>query len=168
MKNLVLVLGLIATLNIFGQNISDKEIVMNSVKDTRLDSILNSTTPTFANHNKFKKHLLDILYTKKINVIVDMVKTKGFKGFYYLNEYNEVDLNKNTSSDSIVNSLNDFVKDLPKDKSKVNVNINDSNSIKDIITIEEYSYIKNNKTYLIVFCFINSQMDGIYLDIRTN
>jgi hypothetical protein len=124
-------------------------------------------TQVFANHNKYKNHLLDILYSKKLNIIVDMVKTKGFNGFYYLKEYYGVDLKINTPPDSIYNSLNDFAKDLPKNRTKVNVSISESSFLSELTSFEEYTYIKGETTYFIRFVYINAQMNGIYLNIRS-
>ena len=130
---------------------------------------INTWQPTrvFANHNKYKNHLLDILYSKNHNIIVDMVKTRGFNGFYYLNEYYGVDLKINTPVDSIYNSLNDFAKDLPKNRTKVNVYISESSFLSELTSFEEYTYIKGETTYFIRFVYINAQMNGIYLNIRS-
>jgi hypothetical protein len=96
-----------------------------------------------------------------------MVKTKGFNGFYYLKEYYGVDLKINTPPDSIYNSLNDFAKDLPKNRTKVNVSISESSFLSELTSFEEYTYIKGETTYFIRFVYINAQMNGIYLNIRS-
>ena len=155
MKTLILILTIFIISNTFSQT----------------DSINSSNTwqPTkvFANHLKYKNHLLDILYSKKIEIIVDMVKTKGFTGLYYLNEYYGVDLKSDTPTDSISNVLNVFVKDLPKDRTMVKVYTSDSNFLTELTSFEEYTYIKKDKTYFIRFVYINGQMNGIYLNIHS-
>ena len=96
-----------------------------------------------------------------------MVQTKGFTGFYYLNEYDGVDLKSNTISDSIYNALNSFVNDLPKDRTKVKEYIGESSFLSELTSFEEYTYIKGGKTYFIRFVYINAQMNGIYLNIHS-
>jgi hypothetical protein len=96
-----------------------------------------------------------------------MVKTKGFTGLYYLNEYYGVDLKSDTPTDSISNVLNVFVKDLPKDRTMVKVYTNDSSFLTEVTSFEEYTYIKKDKTYFIRFVYINGQMNGIYLNIHS-
>jgi len=168
MRNLVLVLvfGLVSTLNVLGQTDSDRQVVLNSLNNSRMDSILNYVTPTYANHKKYVSRMLDVLYDKDFNVILGMVKTKGFNGLYYLNEYDGIDLNGNTSSDSIVNVLNEFAKNLPKNKSKVVVEITELLD-NDYSVFEEYTYTKNGTTYFIRFVFANTQMNGAYLNIHS-
>lgn len=167
MRNLVLVFGLVSTLNVLGQSDSDIQVVLNSLNNSRMDSILNYVTPTYANHKKYVSHMLDVLYAKDFNVILGMVKTKGFHGLYYVNESDAMDLNGNTSSDSIVNVLNEFVINLPKNKSKVVVEITEILANNDKAVFEEYTYTKNGTTYLIGFVFTNTQMNGAYLNIRS-
>lgn len=169
MRNLVLVLvfGLVSTLNVLGQSDSDRQVVLNSLNNSRMDSILNYVTPTYANHKKYVSRMLDVLYAKDFNVILGMVKTKGFNGLYYLNEYDGIDLKGNTSSDSIVNVLNEFVKNLPKNKSKVVMKIEELQALNDDVVLEEYTYIKNGTTYFIRFGFSNTQMSGMYVNIHS-
>ena len=100
----ILTLFLLIALNLYSQSDSTDIDASDTWQPTKV----------FANHGKYKNHLLDILYSKKLDIIVDMVKTKGFTGLYYLNDYDGVDLKSNVSSDSITNVLNKFTKDLPK------------------------------------------------------
>lgn len=157
MKKILLVLGLVLSLNIYSQDLSDSINISDTWQSTKV----------FANHNKYKNHFLDILYSKKVDIIVDMVKTKGFTGLYYLNEYYGVDLKSNVGSDSIVNVLNVFVKDLPKDRRKVVEYTNESSFLNEVTSFEEYTYIKNDTTYFIRFVYINAQMNGIFLNIHS-
>ena len=78
MRNLVLALVLVSTLNVLGQSDSDRQVVLNSLNNSRMDSILNFVTPTYANHKKYVSRMLDVLYAKDFNIILEMVKTKGF------------------------------------------------------------------------------------------
>jgi hypothetical protein len=152
----ILTLFLLIALNLYSQSDSTDIDASDTWQPTKV----------FANHSKYKNHLLDILYSKKLDIIVDMVKTKGFTGLYYLNDYDGVDLKSNVSSDSITNVLNKFTKDLPKDRTKVKVDINESNFLSEVTSFEEYTYIKKNTTYFIRFVYINAQMKGIYLNIH--
>jgi hypothetical protein len=152
MKKIILVITILfVILNAFGQNTSDTW----------------QPTQVFANHTKYKGHLLDILYSKKIDVIVDMVQTKGFNGFYYLNEYSGFDLKPDSPVDSITNALNNFVNNLPKDRVKVKELFNESSFLNELSSFEEYTYIKKDTTYFIRFVYINAQMNGIYLNIHS-
>jgi hypothetical protein len=124
-------------------------------------------TQVFANHNKYKNNLINILYSKNLNIIVDMVKTQGFSGFYYLNEFDGVELKSNSPIDSIYNSLNEFAKNLPKNRKGIKTSINELSFLSDVTSFEEYTYIKRETTYFIRFVFINGQMNGIFLNIRS-
>lgn len=111
--------------------------------------------------------MLDVLYAKDFNIILGMVKTKGFNGLYYLNEYVGIDLNGKTSSDSIVNVLNEFVKNLPENKSKVVMKIEELQALNDDVVFEEYTYTKKGTNYFFRFVFTNTQMNGAYLNIHS-
>lgn len=170
MRKLVLslVLGLVTSLNIFSQESSDNEMVFNTLKDKRIDSIVNSTTPSYNDHSGLKKQILNVLYTKKFEVILDAIKSKGFKGFYYLNEYDGKDLKpKSTSESTFVEVLKNFSKKLPKNKSKVTTKFTESNFINDKMFYEEYEYKNNDTTYFLRVVHINSQMNGMYLNIHS-
>jgi hypothetical protein len=96
-----------------------------------------------------------------------MVQTKGFNGFYYLNEYSGFDLKPDSPVDSITNALNNFVNNLPKDRVKVKELFNESSFLNELSSFEEYTYIKKDTTYFIRFVYINAQMNGIYLNIHS-
>ena len=85
---LSLVFGLITLLNVFSQTSSDNDKVFNSLKDKRIDSIINSVTPSYGNHSNLKKQILNVLYDKKYDVILSAINTKGFKSLYYLRKIN--------------------------------------------------------------------------------
>jgi hypothetical protein len=170
MKKLVLSLAisLVSVLNVFSQNSSDNEIIYNTFKDKRIDSILNSVTPTYKNHSKLKKQTINLLYEKKFNVILDAIKCKGFQGFYNINDYEIESLIPNTTPDSIfINKLKNFTNNLPKNKSMIKTTFTDVNGIKDKTFFEEYEFIIDNTTYFLRVVYINSQMNGMLLDIHS-
>jgi hypothetical protein len=167
MKNTILICFLTISFFGLGQTDSDRQVILNSLNNSILDSILNYVTPTYANHNKYVSRMLDVLYAKDFDVILGMVKTKGFNGLYYQNEYDGIYLNGNTSSDSIVNVLNEFVKNLPKNKSKVVMKIEKLQALNDNVVLEEYTYTKNGTTYFFGFGFSNTQMNGMYVNIHS-
>lgn len=142
--------------------------VYNSLKDERIDSIILQKTPAFANHSEYKGRLLDILYSKNFDAIVDMTKARGFKGIYYLNEYEGVDIKGNAAADSAIAGLfGKVAKELPRNRSKVDRKISESSFINDAMFFEEYAYSKKGTTYFIRFVFINSQMNGILVNIHS-
>lgn len=146
---------------------TDRDVAI-SLKDERIDSIILQKTPAFANHSEYKGRLLDILYSKNFDAIVDMTKARGFKGIYYLNEYEGVEIKGNAAADSAIAGLfGKFAKELPRNKSKVDRKIFKSSFINDSMFFEEYAYSKKETTYFIRFVFINSQMNGILVNIHS-
>ena len=65
------------------------------------------------------------------------------------------------------NNFGQTRKDLPKNRTKVNVYISESSFLSELTSFEEYTYIKGETTYFIRFVYINAQMNGIYLNIRS-
>ena len=170
MKKLVLslVFGLVTLLNVFAQKSSDNDKVFNSLKDKRIDSIINSVTPVYGNHSNLKKQILNVLYDKKYDIILSAINTKGFKGLYYLNEYDGQDLKPNTTPDSVfVNTLKNFTNKLPKNKSKVISKFTNTSFINDKMLFEEYTYVNDDTTYFLRVVYINSQLNGMYLNIHS-
>lgn len=168
MKKLILGLCLVVSLNGFTQNSSDKEIITIVSNNKRIDSIINSVTPSYKNHSNLKKQILNLLYSKKYDVIIDAINSKGFKGFYYLNEYDGKDLKSKTTPDSVfVDILKNLNKKLPKNKSKVITKFTESSFINDKMLFEEYEFMNDGTTYLLRVVFINSQINGMLLNIHS-
>jgi hypothetical protein len=55
---------------------------------------------------------------------------------------------------------------LPKNKTTIKRTFKDMDFLKDKMFFEEYGYVVNNTTYFLRIVYINSQMNGILLDIR--
>jgi len=162
-----LAVSLVSLLNVFSQNSSDNDKVYNSFKDKRIDSILNAVTPSYYDHSKLKKEIVNLLYAKKYNDILAAIKCKGFAGFVYLGNNITETFKSNTTPDSVyINTLKIFAKNLPKNKTTIKRTFKDMDFLKDKMFFEEYGYVVNNTTYFLRIVYINSQMNGILLDVR--
>lgn len=168
LKNIIVGISLIFSLDLFAQVNSDSAIIMNAFKDERIDSILNSVTPAYANHTKLKKQIIKLLYAKKYDAILNAIKCKGFKGFSNLgDDYTEI-FESDTTSDSIyIKTLENLAKNLPKNKKSIQSTFTDLNFLKDKMFFEEYRFNQNKTTYLLRIVFINNQLNGILIDIRS-
>ena len=167
MKKSILIVSfvLVSILNVFSQESYD----LNHFKDNRIDSVINSVTPSYNDHSNLKKQLLNVLYNKKYNQILDAINTKGFKGFYYLNKYNGQNLNSSNTPDSVfINILKTLTNKLPKNKSKVITKFTESTFINDKMSYEEYEFVNDKTKYFIRIVFINSQINGMLLNIQNN
>ena len=167
MKKSILIVSfvLVSILNVFSQESYD----LNHFKDNRIDSVINSVTPSYNDHSNLKKQLLNVLYNKKYNQILDAINTKGFKGFYYLNKYNGQNLNPSNTPDSVfINILKTLTNKLPKNKSKVITKFTESTFINDKMSYEEYEFVNDKTKYFIRIVFINSQINGMLLNIQSN
>lgn len=167
MKKSILIVSfvLVSILN----GLSQESYDLNHFKDSRIDSVINSVTPSYNDHSNLKKQLLNVLYNKKYNQILDAINTKGFKGLYYLNKYNGQNLIPSNTPDSVfINILKTLTNKLPKNKSKVISKFTESTFINDKMSYEEYEFVNDKTKYFIRIVFINSQINGMLLNIQNN
>jgi hypothetical protein len=82
-------------------------------------------------------------------------------------DYTEI-FESDTTSDSIyIKTLENLAKNLPKNKKSIQSTFTDLNFLKDKMFFEEYRFNQNKTTYLLRIVFINNQLNGILIDIRS-
>jgi hypothetical protein len=163
MKKLFLSICLVVSLNGISQTNSDNDKVIDVIKNSRVDTIVNFYTPKFADHSKYKGKMLDVLYSKNFNLIISMIKTNGFISLTHLYPNNIVKYTPLVADTSFINLFNTVTSNLPKNKSKVETKLSSCNISNDKLLFEEYTFEKNNKTYFVRFLFRNSQLEGIFI-----
>lgn len=163
-KKLILSFCLIFSIFGLSQNQPMNDTIIDVIKKQHLDTIVNFYTPKFANHSEYQGKILDLLYLKNTDVILNMVHTKGFLGLTYLYPNHVVKYAPSDADSCFLNLFHSIIGCLPKKKSDVKTTLSTNKISNDTLLFEEYTFSKNNNDYLLRFLYRNLQMEGILIE----